>query len=183
MSSQQVLKDRQGFRCLGVAGISLQLFCGLRIRRCASLRHLLLFNYISIRITEDRNSIFGQMAVTLGKRKRRAEVVSESPARKARDTESEDDDTARALFQRAFEARFKPLEKRESPLSDDEDDEEDIASEDDDVESDWSGLSGDEDAVEVVEHSQPNYVSDEVDGGKKRFMVSERFHRITSGSC
>lgn len=112
------------------------------------------------------------MAVTLGKRKRRADAESGSSARRSRSESDEDDDTARALFQRAFEAKFKPLEKSTRPVSDDEDDEEDGQSGEEDAESDWSGVSDEENAVEVVEHSQPEFNrDDEGNSGKKAFMV------------
>ncbi len=89
------------------------------------------------------------MAVTLGKRKRREASTVES-------THGEvDDRDARALFQRAFEAKFKPLEVTEklpsapetAPLGDsfDRDDEESVT-------SDWGGLSDDNAQIEVVNH-------------------------------
>ncbi|KAK0896960.1 pre-rRNA processing and 40S ribosomal subunit assembly [Friedmanniomyces endolithicus] len=89
------------------------------------------------------------MAVTLGKRKRReASTVGSTQGEVS-------DRNARALFQRAFEAKFKPLEVTEklpsapetAPLRDsfDQDDEESIA-------SDWGGLSDDNAQVEVVKH-------------------------------
>lgn len=112
------------------------------------------------------------MAVTLGKRKRRPEVTREEPPAKVRSSSEseEDDDTARALFQRAFEAKFKPLEiKKIEPKAEDEADE---LEDDEDLESDWSGLSEDEDAIEVIEHSQPNVNSDDgVDPRKRASMV------------
>lgn len=102
------------------------------------------------------------MALALGKRKRRQDV--------SKNTEDSDDDAAaRALFQKAFEKKFKPLEKVEKPAEDDapsSDDEEDD-DEDEDYESgsdlndehdseDWSGFSGEEEEppkpqIEVIE--------------------------------
>ncbi|KAK4501539.1 hypothetical protein PRZ48_007348 [Zasmidium cellare] len=117
------------------------------------------------------------MAVTLGKRKRRAEVKAEQPRKRERswsrsESEDDDDETARALFQRAFEKKFQPLEVTKSTSRDEEDESED-GDEDDGLESDWSGLSEDEDAVEVVELSQPNVgAEDGFDSGKKAFMSS-----------
>ncbi|KAF2170884.1 hypothetical protein M409DRAFT_18856 [Zasmidium cellare ATCC 36951] len=115
------------------------------------------------------------MAVTLGKRKRRAYVRSEEPRQRERSrSDSEDDETARALFQRAFEAKFRPLELSKKTESRDEDDESDDLDDDEGLESDWSGLSEDEDAVEVVELSQPNVdAEDGGDFGKKAFMSSK----------
>lgn len=109
----------------------------------------------------------------MGKRKRRAEGTREEPPANVRSgSESEDDDenTARALFQRAFEAKFKPLEIKKIESKDE--DEADEADQADGLESDWSGLSEDEDAIEVIEHSNPNANSEDgVDPGKKAFMV------------
>lgn len=112
-----------------------------------------------------------EMALTLGKRKRRTEVTREEPpAKVGSGSESEDDDTARALFQRAFEAKFQPLEIKKIESHDEN--EADESDDDEDLESDWDGLSEDEDAIEVIEHSQPNVNSDdEIDPGKRAFMV------------
>jgi len=89
------------------------------------------------------------MAVTLGKRKRREVSTDEIEQGELNDRD------ARALFQRAFEAKFTPLEVTEklpsapetAPLgaSFDEDDEESVS-------SDWNGLSDDWAQVEVVKH-------------------------------
>ncbi|WPH00894.1 Hypothetical protein R9X50_00372800 [Acrodontium crateriforme] len=92
------------------------------------------------------------MAVSLGKRKRPEpkKVVAKKTA-KAEKSESDSDDDIRARFQRAFEARFKPLETPKVPVrqdaSGDESDEAEVQ-----ADSDWSGISDEEDAVEVVEH-------------------------------
>lgn len=114
------------------------------------------------------------MTVTLGKRKRRVEaekLKKPAPVKAVRreSSESSDGETARALFRRAFEAKFKPLEKVERP----EVQQEDPESEDDDLsQTDWEGLS-DEDAVQVVKHVLPEFTRHaEMDGGKKAFMVS-----------
>ena len=50
------------------------------------------------------------MAMTLGKRKRVANVAS------AADENGSSDDDARARFQRAFEAKFKPLKSTPKPV-------------------------------------------------------------------
>lgn len=113
------------------------------------------------------------MAVTLGKRKRRTETERPKKALAAaavrrESTESSDGETAKALFRRAFEAKFKPLPKIEKPEVQQEDPETDN---DDISHSDWDGLS-EEEAVEVVRHVLPEFTrSAEIDGGKKAFMV------------
>lgn len=99
------------------------------------------------------------MALALGKRKRRQDV---SKTQNAPSDDSDDDATARALFQRAFEKKFKPLEQDEKPArekkpavednseedddseDDDEDDEDDSESGSDKDSDDFSGFSGSE---------------------------------------
>lgn len=85
------------------------------------------------------------MALALGKRKRRQGVTQEKDA--ASD-DSDDNATARALFQRAFEKKFKPLEGSEKPAREKkpavEDNSEDDDSEEDEDDDEISG-SGSED--------------------------------------
>ncbi|TID19725.1 hypothetical protein E2P81_ATG06893 [Venturia nashicola] len=91
----------------------------------------------------------------LGKRKRSAAPASELPSRKSKKSTPPPDDDAelRARFQRAFEARFKPLpnaktKKAPSPppeLPEDEEDEE------------WSGVESDaEPEIPVIELKAPS---------------------------
>ncbi|KAK5680974.1 pre-rRNA processing and 40S ribosomal subunit assembly [Elasticomyces elasticus] len=85
------------------------------------------------------------MAVTLGKRKRRDVPAPDD------DQDSADEGAARALFQRAFEAKFKPLPesvKIQSQVALPEA----VEFDDEDEASDWSGLSDDEAKVEVIKH-------------------------------
>lgn len=103
-----------------------------------------------------------------------------SRKRKSLHTE-EDEEAARAIFQKHFEAQFAPLPELEKPArgnaasdeeEEDESGEDDISSEDDE---EWAGLSDEEEdqVVEVVDHtSKPE------DGGAsmgkrelKAFMV------------
>jgi hypothetical protein len=98
------------------------------------------------------------MALALGKRKRRQDV---SKPQDAASDDSDDNATARALFQRAFEKKFKPLESEkparekkpavEDNSEDDDDDEEDDenasdsqSGTDDDDSDAFSGFSGSE---------------------------------------
>ncbi|GAB7322926.1 hypothetical protein MBLNU13_g05466t1 [Cladosporium sp. NU13] len=93
------------------------------------------------------------MALALGKRKRRQDVTREKDA--ASD-DSDDNAAARALFQRAFEKKFKPLEGSEKPArekkpvvednSEDDDSEEDDEDEDDDDSESGSDDNDDSDA-------------------------------------
>lgn len=109
------------------------------------------------------------MAVTLGKRKRRAEPEKKKVAATV-DSDSENEVEARALFQKAFEARFKPLEVQ--PVRNEDSDDIDSDDRDDESadESDWDGIPEDEDVVEVVEHAQPDM--DAIFGGLKNGKTS-----------
>lgn len=135
------------------------------------------------------------MALALGKRKRRQDV-SKNDQNVNKDGGSDDDDAiARALFQRAFEKKFKPLPKTEKPANqedtpsseiDDEDDDEDDDSEEsgsensEDEDDDWSGISeGEEETIskpqiEIVEDrtfSRP--LTAEEKRLKKQFMTAK----------
>ena len=99
--------------------------------------------------------ILAKMAATLGKRKRVATVHSASHE------SSSDDDEARARFQRAFEAKFKPLKTTAKPVTAVAKVKAEIPAEkvEDDLSgSDWSGFSGDEveveksEGIEIVNH-------------------------------
>lgn len=114
------------------------------------------------------------MALTLGKRKRNADVSQD---------ESDDDD-ARALFRRAFEAKFKPLAGTAKPVKatvpvvvEADSDEND--------ESDWTGLSENEDdevkvEVEVVDHGM---VREEDEEARRREMKAFMVRSILSSSA
>ncbi|KAM0704664.1 hypothetical protein Q7P35_007450 [Cladosporium inversicolor] len=88
------------------------------------------------------------MALALGKRKRRQDVTKEKdPA----SDDSDDNATARALFQRAFEKKFKPLEGSEKParekkpvVEDNSEDDDDDSDEDEDKDDDDLSGSGSE---------------------------------------
>nr|POE56667.1 uncharacterized protein c3f10.08c [Quercus suber] len=110
------------------------------------------------------------MAVAvLGKRKRRA------PSRdlSREEVESSDEDM-RARFQRAFEAKFKPLPQRTIPADSIPVETNQSVEEDDDI-SDWEGItSADEDTVEVVHHHSEHEVSREEQKRElKAFMSSK----------
>ena len=72
------------------------------------------------------------MSLALGKRKRRQDVSRKYQNVNKDDGSDDDDATARALFQRAFEKKFKPLPKTEKPANQDDT----PGSEDDDVDDD-----------------------------------------------
>lgn len=109
------------------------------------------------------------MAVAIGKRKRGGDS-------KARDEETPDDDEMRLRFQRAFEAKFKPLERSSQPKRITENAHDEVASGSED--SDFSGFSEDEeeedegDHVEVIDHDQTRNGNSEVARSEMRsFMV------------
>ncbi|RMY65288.1 hypothetical protein D0863_09229 [Hortaea werneckii] len=112
------------------------------------------------------------MAISTGKRKRRDDVED------ANNSNSDDDDI-RARFQKAFEAKFKPLEVNQKPQKDaalkqdvvQEDDQDDS---DDLEDSDWSGISEEEDGVEVISHAEAKPNDDMArQRGAKSFMSSK----------
>ncbi|KJX93018.1 hypothetical protein TI39_contig4448g00001 [Zymoseptoria brevis] len=136
------------------------------------------------------------MAILLGKRKRAAvpvpvskskpEAQRAAPTRRRKESDaSSDGESARALFQKAFEAKFKPLqvtkEKRKIEIGDEseEDEREDDAGSDLDDEdvsgSDWSGIEDGDEEVEIVQHVLPEFTrgGDVTDPGKKAFMSSK----------
>ena len=105
------------------------------------------------------------MAVTLGKRKRREVTGNDGESSDSSDTD------ARALFQRAFEAKFKPL--KVEPVKAPHAPEVEGVDAGDDSESDWNGLSDSEGAVEVIELGPSDGIKDELARlDMKAFMVS-----------
>lgn len=107
------------------------------------------------------------MAVSIGKRKRQEDEDESGNS-------VEDEVAMRALFQRAFEAKFKPLERSNAALRETERNEEtsDIEVED---ESDWSGLSEDEELRETIHHDASQDSGHDVQRReRKAFMVSSR---------
>ncbi|KAM3417839.1 hypothetical protein BST61_g6060 [Cercospora zeina] len=114
------------------------------------------------------------MAVALGKRKRAADEQQRTRSAKNENEPNEDDATARELLKKAFEAKFAPLEVQpiESSTPADSDDQDEL---DSDAESDWSGLTGEEDeedGVEVIEHHVPT-IDSIFDGSAKKFLSSK----------
>lgn len=121
------------------------------------------------------------MAVALGKRKRREDVGRKPDVE---ESSTDDDAAARALFQRAFEAKFRPLEKVEKPMDEhtsisDEDDSDDSDEDDEDDEDDeWDGLSEKDDEatpeIEVIQDKPANLIDrDQQRREMKAFMSSK----------
>lgn len=113
------------------------------------------------------------MAVSTGKRKRRDDVEDSNQS-------NSDDDDIRARFQKAFEAKFKPLEANQKPQKDAEQEQNDPQEDDQDdpEDSDWSGLSEEEgeeeEGVEVVSHAEAKPNDDMAQRrGAKSFMVRQ----------
>nr|POE53844.1 uncharacterized protein c3f10.08c [Quercus suber] len=126
-------------------------FCDLRqdsALRAAVGRHrsrtFLAFKGLS---THENESIMA--AEILGKRKRRVS----SRAVKNEEYDPSNDDDMRARFQKAFEAKFKPLPQLARPANIPSAEELPPNVEDNDDESDWDGLSSaEEEIVEVINH-------------------------------
>ncbi len=111
------------------------------------------------------------MAVTLGKRKR-AELEQHEKTEKdpQGDSDAPEGEDLQAIFRRHFEAKFKPLPTPAKPKEEAIDDLEEELTEN---ESDWEGISEDEEAaVEIVEHSGFTDASSLLDRqAQKAFMV------------
>ncbi len=108
------------------------------------------------------------MSTMLGKRKRREAGVEKENISNASDSSEFD---AQEIFRRHFEAQFKPLPaiKKQAPIVED-------ASEDEpDDETDWDGISDDEeDGVQVVEHTDAQARTAGMNKEElKKFMVTQ----------
>ena len=108
------------------------------------------------------------MAVSLGKRKRAAR-------KEESESGSEDDDDMRARFQKAFEAKFRPLEKTATSRVERDDPPADTRSEASEA-SDWGGFSDDDDddGVQVIAHQAANGDFPELDRSQQRAYMSSK---------
>lgn len=79
----------------------------------------------------------------------------------------------RALFQKAFEAKFKPLPPTEDPKHLDQQSEAEQISEDSADSDEWDGLSDEDESVQIVSHHQFSS-EDQVEQAHERrsFMVN-----------
>ncbi|KAJ9662959.1 pre-rRNA processing and 40S ribosomal subunit assembly [Coniosporium apollinis] len=121
------------------------------------------------------------MAVTLGKRKRVGrETVSRietAPQDAPNDSDQED---LQAIFRRHFEAKFKPLAAPAKPKKEAVDH---IAEELTEGESDWDGISEDEEApVEIIEHSTSTDAASLLDKQAQKAFMSSKPPTSTSTS-
>lgn len=107
------------------------------------------------------------MAVTLGKRKR-----TEVQRRVERDEGDSDDERVRQMFQRAFEAKFKPLKKHTASTSIEVSDQ--SASEVGDEASDWDGLSDGDNGVEIVDYGSAGAENDRVHSWEMKEYMSSK---------
>ena len=106
------------------------------------------------------------MTMSIGKRKRREEDEET-------DDGGLDEGAMRALFQRAFEAKFTPLDTSKL-MPRDEDVEEVEQTSEVDLGDDWSGLSEDDNEVETVQHETSWQSDREAERHERRaFMVGE----------
>jgi len=115
------------------------------------------------------------MAVMLGKRKRRADISDSG-----QQIDAPGDEDLRARFQRAFEAKFRPLggvtplksavsapDLSSESNSDGDDDDDD----DEDGEDRWSGLSDNDELVEVIRHDAVNRHPETQSHAMRSYMV------------
>lgn len=110
-------------------------------------------------------------AEVLGKRKRRTPSHVTN-----KDEQDSSDEDMRARFQKAFEAKFKPLPqsiKTAKAITPKEISENNEGADDDDDESDWEGISsGEDEIVEVINHrSEHDIDREEQKREMKAFMV------------
>ncbi|KAF2824077.1 hypothetical protein CC86DRAFT_297761 [Ophiobolus disseminans] len=122
------------------------------------------------------------MAPSLGKRKRISrkdlEWPSPSPSLSSDSGDCEGEDV-QAIFRRAFEGKFKPLPtEHKKPKIEDKEVVQDKETEDDD--SDWSGLSDEEDEVEVVEFKDARLDPDEDSRAEMKAFMSSKPPTSTS---
>ena len=88
---------------------------------------------------------YANMAVSIGKRKRSHDDDGSTAS-------SEDESAMKALFQKAFEAKFNPLPLVESQIESEDEDETDVMSGDESDVEEWDGLSDDEEIIQVINH-------------------------------
>ncbi|KAF2026055.1 hypothetical protein EK21DRAFT_74974 [Setomelanomma holmii] len=120
------------------------------------------------------------MALTLGKRKRisREELKRQSRSSSlSSDSNDSDREDLQAIFRRAFEAKFKPLpvEAKKQKIE-----EEELKEEEEGEDSDWSGISDDEDDVEVIEYHDSRLDTDENSKAEMRAFMSSKTPTSTS---
>ncbi|KAF2474026.1 uncharacterized protein BDR25DRAFT_280715 [Lindgomyces ingoldianus] len=116
------------------------------------------------------------MAPTLGKRKRITREQFEQPSRSpspspSLESDHSNRDDMQDIFRRAFEARFKPLDaepKKQKITQEPESGKEEL-----DGESDWSGISS-EDDVEVVECTSARLAGDRASKAEMRAFMSSK---------
>ena len=106
------------------------------------------------------------MAVSIGKRKREQNDDGS-------DAGSGDEDAMRALFQKAFEAKFKPLPPKEPQNDPDQQCEAGEISENSASSEEWDGLSDEDEPVQIISHNESSPESPVDQAHERRsFMVS-----------
>ncbi|KAG9196176.1 hypothetical protein G6011_01297 [Alternaria panax] len=118
------------------------------------------------------------MAPALGKRKRISRAELEQPSRSPSPSSPSGDDAGaehlQAIFRRAFEAKFKPLPAEPKKPRVQETPVEEEAEEAEAEESDWSGISDDENGVEVIEYQDPRRELDETERAEMKAFMSSK---------
>jgi hypothetical protein len=115
------------------------------------------------------------MAPALGKRKRvtRAELeqASRSPSPSSGSSDDSGAEDLQAIFRRAFEAKFKPLptEPKKPKIE-----ETPVEAEPEEEETDWSGISDNENGVEVIEYQDPRRELDETERAEMKAFMSSK---------
>ncbi|KAK4947051.1 pre-rRNA processing and 40S ribosomal subunit assembly [Elasticomyces elasticus] len=109
------------------------------------------------------------MAVILGKRKRRTALKQEN----SESSGGSDAEDIQAAFRTAFEAKFRPLDIERPVVKPAIVTAQEDVEEEGEAESDWSGISGDED-VEVIEHALPLAGDEQMTKQEMRAFMSSR---------
>lgn len=113
----------------------------------------------------------------IGKRKRGTAVVSRATTSDDEATPQTTTESSQDIFRKFFEAQFQPLDVPGGQVSRRDDSEDESYEEDleaSDAESDWDGMSGDEEEpeeVEVIEHRDVKSQDSMDKKARKAFMV------------
>jgi hypothetical protein len=115
------------------------------------------------------------MPPALGKRKRVTRAELEQPSRSPSPSSDSGGDSGaenlQAIFRRAFEAKFKPLpvEPKKPKIE-----ETHVQEEPEEEETDWSGISDNENGVEVIEYQDPRRELDESERAEMKAFMSSK---------
>jgi hypothetical protein len=117
------------------------------------------------------------MAPTLGKRKRisREELEQPSPSPSpSSDSSKSGGEDLQAIFRRAFEAKFKPLAVEPKKAKIEEAEEELEEDDDEEGDTDWAGISEDDDDVEIIDYTNTQLGRDDTSKAEMKAFMSSK---------